>query len=467
MAQDTSGSATGGTALVIRGEMAARIDRLPASWLQWELALIVQAAFACILATDGVARTLYPFVWEPQHLVTSSQYSVIYAVQTGIAMLIGGYSMGWLADKIGRRRALMLSAVLAAAFIWSFGYVTNYPALLVLSIPLGFGCGGALAINVAYISEITAPTVRGRVVMGAQVLAILLVDTVLVGLIPHYMIPGQYRGYLWLLAGVNLLMLLLLAWRLPESPRWLETREHFDQARKIVERMEARVMKRHPVLPEPDLTPHRVVAEERTSVFAVFSRQYLLRTVFLLVVFVLGYGGIIYGNASYAFVFLAETRGYGPGFIFAVTAWGGVAAAGLYALNALFGDRTERRTGVLAGAVLFAGSWYGLYNVHSTPAVVTFYIGSFAGGVVFLFNLYSYTPNNFATRMRTLGTGWTDGMGHMGAWGGVLLAGVVFSPAAPLGWILLITIPGALAPGLMIGIFGARQRRKVLEELAK
>ena len=56
-------------------------------------------------------------------------------------------------------------------------------------------------------------------------------------------------------------------------------------------------MKRHPVLPEPDLTPYEVVAEEKTSMFAVFSKQYVFVTIFLLVVMVLGYGGIIYGNA--------------------------------------------------------------------------------------------------------------------------------------------------------------------------
>ena len=45
MAQDTSGAPAGGTAaLVIPGEMAARIDRLPLSWMHWEIAFIVQAA---------------------------------------------------------------------------------------------------------------------------------------------------------------------------------------------------------------------------------------------------------------------------------------------------------------------------------------------------------------------------------------------------------------------------------------
>ena len=58
-------------------------------------------------------------------------------------------------------------------------------------------------------------------------------------------------------------------------------------------------------------------------------------------------------------------------------------------------------------------------------------------------------------------------MGHLGAWGGVLLSGVVFLAAAPLGWILLITIPGALVPAFMVAIFGKRQRRRALEELAR
>jgi putative MFS transporter len=68
--------------------------------------------------------------------------------------------------------------------------------------------------------------------------------------------------------------------------------------------------------------------------------------------------------------------------------------------------------------------------------------------------MYAYIPNNYPTRMRGLGTGWTDGVGHLGAWGGVLLSGVVFMAAAPLGWILLITIPGALVPAFMVAIFG-------------
>jgi putative MFS transporter len=303
--------------------------------------------------------------------------------------------------------------------------------------------------------------------MFAQVLAIILGLSILRGVIPHYMVPGQYRAYLWLLGGLNLVVLLLLAWRMYESPRWLEARGRRDEARKIVERMEARVMKRHPVLPEPDLAPHQVVAEEKTSMFAVFSKQYAWVTILLLVVMVLGYGGIIYGNAGYGYLFLAESRGYSASFVFALTAYAALAGAAFYVLNALFGDRLERKYTQIVGAILYAGGWYGIYNVHNTPGVVVLFMVIYIGLVLWLWSMYVYIPANFPTRMRGLGTGWTDGVGHLGAWGGVLLSGRVFAAAAPLGWILLVTIPGALVPALLVAIFGVRQRRRALEELAR
>ena len=259
MAQGASGASvvSGGTTLVIPSEMAARIDRLPMSWMFWEIALLVQLGWGSAASTDGIARTLYPFLWLPGHTITSFQYSTLYALQTGISILIGGYAIGWLADKIGRRRALILSSLLAAVFIWPFGYVTNFWGLVFLSVGDTLGFAGFLAVNVVYMTEITGPAVRGRVIMIAQAVAIFLLYVVMLGLVPHYWVPGHYRGYLWLMAGMNLAIAVLFAWRLPESPRWLEARGRHRRARRVVEQMEARVMKRHPVLPEPDLAPSR------------------------------------------------------------------------------------------------------------------------------------------------------------------------------------------------------------------
>ncbi len=305
--------AAGATTLVIPGEMAARVDRLPMSFMAWEICLIIQVGWATSASTDGIALRLYPFVWLPAKVVTHSQYNVLFALQVGISILLGGYALGWLADKIGRRPALILSASLAAVFIWPFAYVTNYPALFALSIADTLGFAGFLAINVVYMSEIMGPTWRPKVMMPCQAVCIFLLNVVIAGIIPHYWFPVHYRWFLWLLAGLNALVAVALFFRMPESPRWLEARERRDQARQVVERMEARVMKRHPVLPEPDLTPYEVVAQEKTPWWAPFARQYVVVTVFLLVVMALGYGGIVYGGASQVLVYLTVTAATAPG----------------------------------------------------------------------------------------------------------------------------------------------------------
>ena len=176
------------------------------------------------------------------------------------------------------------------------------------------------------------------------------------GIIPHYWFPVHYRWFLWLLTVLNVLVAIYLAFRMPESPRWLEAKERRAEARKVIERMEARVMKRHPVLPEPDLSPYEVVAQEKTPWWAPFGKNYLVVTVFLLVVMALGYGGIVYGGTSQILIYLSVKGGFSAQFIFALSAWAGVAATAIYLLNAYFGDRLERKWTQLIGAIMYAGA---------------------------------------------------------------------------------------------------------------
>jgi len=156
-----------------------------------------------------------------------------------------------------------------------------------------------------------------------------------------------------------------------------------------------------------DPAPSIAVAEEKTSWFAPFGRNYLFITVLLLVVMALGYAGVVYGAASQSFLFLSLSRGYSAGFVFALVSWSGVVSSAVYLLNAFIGERFERRWVQLFGAVLFAGGWWGVYEVHNTAGLATFYIVQYVGEVLWLWSMYVYIPANFPTRMRSLGTGWT------------------------------------------------------------
>jgi hypothetical protein len=63
----------------------------------------------------------------------------------------------------------------------------------------------------------------------------------------------------------------------------------------------------------------------------------------------------------------------------------------------------------------------------------------------------------------------TDGVGHLGAVFGPILAGWLYAGTAyagHAGWFAYIAIPGALIPALLIGTMGINQRRAVLEHIS-
>jgi putative MFS transporter len=447
------------------GRNAARIDRLPLTRVQWELALITQLAWGVIVATDGIAARLYPFIWLPHHTLSSFQYSTLYAFEVGVGILIGDYVMGFFADHYGRKPAMVVSAILAGLFIWPFAIVTNFWVLLVFSILGTLGVGGILATNVVYMTEVISPEVRGRVTLASQALALVTLS-VLAALLPFFMIPDHYRPYIYLLAVLQFLLVPLLAWRLPESPRWLEAKGRAEAADRELTRLEQRCVHQGGVLPEPDPAHHPVIAAEHAPFLELFRGEYAKRTLMLLVCWILGYGGIVYGFGAYALVYITD-RGHDAHFVFLTYFIGSMLGAGLLIANSFIAERVERRDAILVGAALFAGALFAVYATSGTAFLVFFYWLAGIGEVVWLWNMYGYTANSFPTRLRAIGTGWTDGLGHLGAWGGSVLAGTLFTVGPDhLGWIVLVAVPGALIPALIIRGLGLKQRKAVLEQLA-
>ena len=91
---------TTANAAAIHGHIAARIDRLPLTRVQWHLAILVEITWGFIIFdTDGIGARLYPFVWRPNHIIDVYQYAVIQALQVGAGILLGVYLMSWVADR--------------------------------------------------------------------------------------------------------------------------------------------------------------------------------------------------------------------------------------------------------------------------------------------------------------------------------------------------------------------------------
>lgn len=112
------------------GRIAARLDRLPLTWVQWRLALMSQLFWGVIIAADGIPAKLYPFIWGPKHSFGLGAFSVLLAVQFGVGILVGEYLIGIVSDRWGRRVALLISSLSIALLLWPTALTDDFRWLL-------------------------------------------------------------------------------------------------------------------------------------------------------------------------------------------------------------------------------------------------------------------------------------------------------------------------------------------------
>ena len=81
---------------------------------------------------------------------------------TLIAGAAGGVGFGWIADRYGRRRAMMLSVALYSVFTATCGLAASLGAFVVYRVLLGFGMGGEWSSGAALVSESWPSEHRGK-----------------------------------------------------------------------------------------------------------------------------------------------------------------------------------------------------------------------------------------------------------------------------------------------------------------
>lgn len=451
----------------IHGRIAARIDRLPLTRFQWRLAILIEVTWGFIIFdTDGIGARLYPFVWRPHHIMTVDQYAVIQALQVGLGVLLGAYLMSWVADRYGRRPAILLATLLGGICLWPFAYVTNFWAMVVLSVLSTLGVGGIVATHSVYLSEMTSPAIRNKVLLASQGITALVAASV--NLLAFWLIPVHWQAYLWVSAAIEIVVLLPLLLRfLPESPRWLETHGRHQEAETVVAELEELCRRAGGVLPEPDEGRHPVIVASKGAWREIFANpQYRGRTIVVLICWLLGYAGLIYGSGAFAAVYMVD-HGATAHFVFLTFVVASLVVFVAFQVNARISEGVERRDVMCAMACLFAATFLAVYLASNLWVIAGFFIASRIGVGLWLFNLYNYTAIAYPTRVRAAAFAWTDGLGHLGAWAGVTLLGPLYAWGPNhLGWFLWLLLPGSLLPAFVIRTFGIRQSRAVLEQVS-
>jgi SP family galactose:H+ symporter-like MFS transporter len=152
-----------------------------------------------------------------------------------IGALIGAMGGGALADRFGRRRVIMATAALFVAGALETALSPTLGWLIAGRIVVGMAIGVASFTTPLYISEISPVNLRGRLVSINQLA--LTCGIVLAFLVDYMLAAAHAWRWMFGLAAVPAIILGVGMIWLPESPRWLLSRQRTGAARAVLLRI--------------------------------------------------------------------------------------------------------------------------------------------------------------------------------------------------------------------------------------
>jgi len=181
----------------------------------------------------GVISGALIFIEREFHLTTAAEEIVVSGVLFGAT--IGAIFGGAMADRIGRRRALLITALIFGIGALASALAPS-PAILILSrIVLGVAIGLSSTTVPVYLSEVSPPHARGWIVSLFQL-------AVTAGIVCAYLVDFAFAGiggWRWML-GLAVAPALIFGTGmifLPETPRWLIRSGRHEIARGVLLRI--------------------------------------------------------------------------------------------------------------------------------------------------------------------------------------------------------------------------------------
>jgi MFS transporter, SP family, galactose:H+ symporter len=219
------------------GRRATRTTRSPRSLSVYFIAIVGSMGGLLFGYDTGVISGALLFLRESFALNATTQEIAVSAVLAGA--IIGSLIAGWLNDALGRKKTLLLLAVIFTVGALLTAISPDLVFFLVCRVIVGMAIGAAASVVPVYISEIAPPQQRGRLVTFYQL-------AVTVGIAVSYWVDLAFArvGLGWppMFASAAILSIAFFLGMLlcPETPRWLGSKGRWDEAKTVIEHIKGR-----------------------------------------------------------------------------------------------------------------------------------------------------------------------------------------------------------------------------------
>lgn len=455
-------------------QLDAALERIPTTSAHWRVFLLVAAGslFNVIEQYNaGYASPVLREVWDLSATAVSALSTV-----TFIAMAVGSWLTGYLADRFGRKHLFMINVALYTAGSLAAALAPNYVVLLIARIIIGLGLGGEIGLGYTVIAEIMKAKVRGAmtsglafVASGGGVFAASGLATLILGPLSEPL-GGQDVAWRWLFGIMVIPALFIMLFRrfIPETPRYLLRRGRIDEVNEILSLLDAGKLRsddgvqHREWISNPKEVANRLT-EEESGFVELFGKVFRRRTIVAWALTIAQFGGF----ATFAIFTpaLFEARGISADsslFFATVANFAGLVGSGFGVLAAQFLAR--RLVYTLGGSLMIVAIT--LLAVVPTAGMTLVVAASmqFVLQVVNATN-WCYLPELFPTRVRAAGAGSAATVGMLASGIGPLAAGMLLD-ASGIGAVLCL-LAGFMSLLVVASRFGPEtQGAELIEEPA-
>jgi len=198
--------------------------------------------FVCVLAAlaglmfgldIGVISGASQFIQAEYAISDHTIEWIVSSMMFGAA--VGAVGAGWLSSHLGRKRSLVLGAVLFVIGSLLSGFAWSPETLIAARVVLGLAIGVASFTAPLYLAEVAPEYIRGAMISTYQLMITIgifvafLSDTA-------FSYSGAWRWMLGIIAIPGVLFLLGVLF-LPDSPRWLMMRGRRQEAIDVLQRL--------------------------------------------------------------------------------------------------------------------------------------------------------------------------------------------------------------------------------------
>lgn len=414
----------------------------------------------------GIVGNVLPALRQVYHLSTFDVGLLTASSTLGIVAAV--IPSGWVADRFGRKRVLVLGTAWYALFSLACGFAPSVPVLIALRFVAGFGMGAVFPIPYAMASEYMPRRFRGAMtgILDSFLSAgYFLAPLVAFATIPHLAPTHGWRA-LFYVGGLPLLYVPVLMKWLPESARWHQAQGQVDEAERIVRRLEVAVERRtgRPLPPPEDGVAAAAAPSRTVPVSLLFRGRYLRRTLMMWIAFpcILF---VFYAIQTYTpSVLIAE--GHSASSAFLLTALIVLASIPGKYLEAYTVERFGRKATILWFTLLAAACAlvFGYTQNAALALAVGMLLAFFGIGVDPAIKIYG--AEQYPTQVRETGIGFIEGIGRLlgGALAPFIMAFLLDGVGVSLSYVF---VAGVAALGaLAVGVLGTETRGRSLEQVS-